>query len=91
MIKNRNLLISIIVVILVLCVITIDRYRKIELLRKMNKEEFDNFDIQAYKNYVTGGTYNVEQAPSKIKDFTPTKTSELITTCDESLGECMEW
>ena len=38
-----------------------------------------------------GGAYGLEYADAKVVDYVPTKTSKLITNCDEKRGECIEY
>ena len=87
--KNKITVVVVIVIIAMLLYINRDRMIKSDILRKAYKEEFDSFDIQAYKNYVKGGTYVSAPADAKVVDYVPTKTSELVTLCDEKREECI--
>ena len=86
---NQNLMIGVVLVVGLLLFLNYDRLKRVALLRKLYKDEFDNFDIQAHKNYVTGGNYQVEQAD--VVHSEPTKTSELITLEDETFNESIKW
>ena len=94
MFKLKDILKTVVLIGGIIMIISIsfyDRQNKAKIIRKASKEEFDNFDIQAYKNYVTGGSYSVESAPANIADFKPTKTSKLVTLMNESIEEGIEW
>jgi hypothetical protein len=87
---SNPLLFGIIIIAIILLYINNDKFKKISLVRQIYKDEFDNFDIQAHKHYITGGSYQVEQADAET-DFVPKKTSKLVTLVDESIEEGIEW
>jgi len=89
--KNKKVILSIVLVIAILIYLNKDRLQKLNIIRKTLKDEFDNFDIEAHKHYVEGGAYVAEQAPANVVDYTPTKTSELVAYCDESIEECIQY
>lgn len=74
----------------VLLYVNRDRLQKANILRKAYKDEFDNFDIQAHKQYITGGSYQAEQADAGT-DFVPKKTSKFVAYCQEGIEECMQY
>ena len=79
------------IIIAMLLYVNRDRMIKTDILRKAYKEEFDSFDIQAYKNYVKAGDFVSPPADAKVVDYVPTKTSKLVTNCDEKRQECIEY
>ena len=89
--NNKQIVFGIILVIVIVVYINRDRVNKAYILRQLYKEEYDNFDIQAHKNYVKGGSYDVEAADAGIKEFKPTKTSELVAWIDEKREEGIEY
>ena len=88
--KNKTIVLVIIIIIAMLLYVNRDRMIKSDILRKAYKEEFDSFDIQAYKNYVKAGDFVSPPADAKT-DYIPTKTSKLVTNCDEKREECIEY
>jgi len=89
--KNKTTVLVIVIIVTMLLYVNRDRMIKSDILRKAYKEEFDSFDIQAYKNYVKGGTYVSAPADAKLVDYVPTKTSKLVAYCDEKREECIEY
>lgn len=79
----KQIIFGIIVVIVILIFINRDRFNMSNILRKKYKEEYDNFDENS--------PFFVENDDSKLKDFKPKKTSELLTYCDEKREECIEY
>jgi len=89
--KNKEIVFGIILVIVIIIYINRDRVNKSYILRQLYKEEFDNFDIEAHKNYIAGGSYDMQAADAGLKDFIPTKTSELVAWQDEKREEAIEY
>lgn len=89
--SNRAIIFGIILVIVIVIYVNRDRANKAYILRQLYKEEFDNFDEQAHKNFVKSGSYIAEPADANLKDFTPTKTSELVLYADEKREEAIEY
>ena len=87
--KNKEIIFGIILVIVIIAYINRDRVNKSYILRQLYKEEYDNYDIS--KDYNIPTVFKKEYADPKIKDFTPTKTSELVAFCDEKREECIEY
>ena len=87
---NKTLIFVVPLIIVMLVYLSYDRLRNANIIRQVHKDEFDNFDIQAHKNFVAGGNYQVEQADAGT-DHVPTKTSEFVAYCDESIEECMQY
>ena len=87
--NNKMTVLVIIIIIGMLIYVNIDRMMKVDILRKAYKEEFDSFDIQKYKNYVKSGSFTVENADAEVVDYIPTKTSKLVTNCDEKREVCI--
>ena len=89
--KNKEIVFGIILVIVIVAYVHRDRVNKSYILRQLYQEEFDNFDMQAAKNYIKSGSYTSEYADAGLKDFTPTKTSELVAWTDEKREESIEY
>ena len=87
--NNKIIVLVIITMIAMLLYVNRDRMIKSDILRKAYKEEFDSFDIQAYKNYVKAGDFISPPADANVMDYIPTKTSKLVTNCDEKREECI--
>ena len=93
--KNKKSIITIIIIAVIFSILFYNRksleQSKLNIVRKVYKDEFDNFDIQAFKNYMDTGAFVEKHADANVVDYKPTKTSELVSVCDESIEECMEW
>ena len=89
--KNSCAILIVIAIACMLLYIRNDRMLKMDFLRNLYKEEFDSFDIQKHKEYVESGSFDSIPEDANLKDFTPTKTSELVTNCDEKRQECIEY
>lgn len=87
--KNRNIIIGIIIIIAIIAYIKKDRDDKAYILRQLYKEEYDNFDIS--KDYDIPTVFKKQYADPGIKDFKPTKTSELVAWADEKREEAIEY
>ena len=87
--KNSYIILIVIAIACMLLYIRNDRMLKMDFLRNLYKEEFDSFDIQKHKEYVVSGSSDSIPADAQLKDYTPTKTSELVTLCDEKRQECI--
>jgi hypothetical protein len=68
-----------------------DRLLKVDFLRNLYKEEFDSFDITSHNEYINSGSFDSIPEDANLKDFTPIKTSELETNCDEKRQKCIEY
>lgn len=90
-INNKMTILFIIAIITMLLYVNRDRLNKANILRKVYAEEFDNFDIAAYKNYIKAGTYVSAYADAKVVDYVPTKTSDLVAWTDEKREESIEY
>ena len=88
--NNKVTALVIIAIICMLLYVNRNRLMKANILRKAYAEEFNDFDISAYKNYIKEGTYNVEQEEVD-NDYVPTKTSELVTNCNAKIEECITY
>lgn len=83
--KNKKIILSLILVVIVILYVNKDKIEKINLLKKVYKEEYDSINIEL------NPLYKVEPDDAKLKDFVPKKTSDLIAYCDESIEECIEY
>ncbi len=89
--KNSYVILIVIASLCMLLYIRNDRILKTNFLRNLYKEEFDSFDIEKHKEYIASGSYDSIPEDANLKDFKPTKTSELITNCDEKIQQCIEY
>ncbi len=89
--RNSYVILIVIASLCMLLYIRNDRTLKTDLLRNLYKEEFDSFDIEKHKEYIESGSYDSIPEDANLKDFKPTKTSELVTNCDEKRQECIEY
>ena len=87
--KNKEIVIGIIVVIAIIAYINRDRLQRADILRKLNREQYDNYDIS--KDYNIPTVFKKQYADAGIKDFVPTKTSELVAWADEKREEAIEY
>ncbi len=82
-----KLLFGLLLVLLVVLYLRKMNISVIERLRKMYKEEYDNFDISI--NYPV--LYSSQYAPAGVVDYLPVKTSKLIAYQDQNRGEAIEY
>ena len=72
-----------------------DRTNKENFLRMKYTEEYDNFNLDYNidsENAVGYEKYKrTVSDKAKLQDYIPTKTSELITTCDEKRNVCINY
>ena len=66
-----------------------DRILKINFLKNLYKEEYDNFDLVKHKEYVMSGSFDSIPEDANLANYEPTKTSELVTNCDEKRTQCI--
>ena len=85
--KNKEFIIGIIIVIAIVSYINRDRIQKAGVLRKLYREEYDNYDLS--HNIPTA--FQKEYADAGVDTYNPTKTSELVAYCDEKREECVEY
>ena len=85
----KEFLFGFIIVILVITYINRDRINMSNVLRKVYKEEYDNFDETKHKEYIKSGSFNSTYEDAKLQNYKPTKVSELVTFCDEKRDTCI--
>ena len=59
---------------------------KVNMLRGLYTEEFNNIDVNNVTGYEEYERTTSDDA--KLKDFVPKKTSKLDIMCDEEIGQC---
>ena len=82
------ILVSIALVCMLIYVRT-DRMLKVNFLKNLYKEEYDNFDLTSHKEYIMSGSFDSIPEDANLANYEPTKTSELVTNCDEKRDTCI--
>jgi hypothetical protein len=89
--EYKEIIFGFILIIIVVTYINRNKIIMSNILRKVYKEEYDNFDEVKHKEYIKSGSFNSIQEDSKLQTYTPTKVSELVTFCDEKREECIQY